>query len=235
MAAEPTTRETKVFRYSWKQALQVLALAGILLIGLIFTSGYSDVGVAVVLGIAALPASYFAWLAMRVKLIVSPEGVTYVERGNKTHVAWENIHAVSNAPVAGRTDSRQFRLLSHGNVVLSFEDEIRGSERAYRMIERRISVELYPRYREALDRGEVVQFGVVNLSKYALQLRQVNIATNEARLIREGHSLTVLRRGTGEVVITVEESDVPNINILMRAASEIDAHLVGTPRSGRAA
>jgi hypothetical protein len=194
----------------------------------------SLIGDALILGAALLFASYFAFLAVRIKLIIGPEGVTYVERGQTTTVTWDKIDAVSCSVVAGRRNVRQYRLLTNGTTALSFENEIADSERAYRMIERRISVDLYPRYKEALERNEVVKFGVVQLSKHTLQVRQVSVPVNDARLLKEGSMVTVLRRSSGDQLIAVDESEVPNINILMRAAGEVDPHLVGIARGGAA-
>lgn len=230
MPRDSTTQETKVFRYSWRPALTIVGGAiGMIVVITILTRGFSAVGAGIILAVSTLFASYFAFLAMRVKLIINPEGVTFYERGQTVSMTWENIHAVATAAVAGR-NARQYNLLNHGNVVLSFENEIANSERAYRTIERRIGVDLYPRYREALERGDVIRFGVVNLAKSGLNVRHVNLAVNEARLVRDGTALTVIKRATGEIAISVDEGDVPNINILMRAASELDPQLVGGPK-----
>jgi hypothetical protein len=235
MATEPTTRDTKVFRYSWMPAIRIIGAALALVIFLGVVSKVSLVGDAAILGASLLFASYFAFLALRIKLVIGPEGVTFVERGQTTTLKWENIHGVSSAPIAGQKGARQYRLLTNGTVTLSFENEIAESERAYRMIERRISVDLYPRVREALERNEVVRFGVVELSKQTLQVRHISVPLSEARVLKEGHDFIVLRRETGDQVIAVDEAEVANINILMRAASEIDPHLVGVERTARQA
>ena len=228
--------EKKVFRYSWRPMLTILGLATSLVVVISLLSGFSAVGVAVIYCMAFLPAAYFASLALRVRLVIDEKGVSFIERSETKAVSWDNLHAVASTAVQGRKGIREYRLLNHGNVVISFESEIGDSERAYRTIERRISVDLYPRYREALDRGDQVSFGVVNLSRHAINIRNVNLAVPDARLVRGATSLELLRRSTGEVVMSVDEGEVHNINILMRCATELDSQLVGTPRaSARAA
>jgi hypothetical protein len=228
MAVESKTTETKVFRYSWAPGLTILGLTLALLAVLAVVQGFSAVGVAVIGGMGALFASYFLYLAMRVRLVINADGVEFVERGKRTFVDWANIDAVSSASVPGRSNLRRYQLFSKGNVVLSFENEIADNERAYRIIERRIAVSLYPNYRAALDRGESVMFGAVRLSKLQLNVHFVSLALADARLMREGNSLKVMNRNTGETAIAVDEGDVPNINILIRACSEMSPHLVAS-------
>lgn len=226
MAVESTTTETKIFRYSWAPALTILGLSAGLVIALIVVSGFSVGGVALIGGLGVMFASYFVYLALRVRLVINADGVEFVERGKRTMANWADVDAVSSGAVPGRSNVRKYQLFSKGSVVLSFENEIADNERAYRIIERKIAVSLYPQYKAALERGESVMFGAVRLSKTQLNVHFLSIALADARLVRDGNSLKVMNRVSGETAIAVDEGDVPNINILLRAASEISAHTV---------
>jgi hypothetical protein len=227
-------QETKIFRYSWKAAGSIMGGAAVA-VGLLNIKWPSLTASLIILGVAAVFAGYFAWLALRVKLVIDATGVTFVETSETHSMTWDNIHSVACGPTAGRERVRTYTLYSHGSPVITFENEISDSERAFRTIERRISVQAYPRYHEALERGDIVEFGVIKLSKYNVTIRQLNIPVTDARFVREGHSLTLLRRTTAEAVVSVDEGEVQNINILLRCAAELDPHLVGNPRSFRAA
>lgn len=224
-AGDRHSGDRKVFRYSWRPALTALG-AGAALVALVSAlSGFSPVGAGVIMALSLVAALYFASLALRVKLVIDDQGVTLYER-QTTRVSWPNLHAVACAPVPGRRGVRQYRLLSHGQVVLTFESDLRDSERAYRTIERRLSVDLYPRCREALAHGEPVSFGAVSLSRDAVTLHHLNLPAAQVRLVREGPELLLVRRTSGDIIASVNEGDVPNVNLLMRLAAELDPALV---------
>ena len=77
-----------------------------------------------------------------------------------------------------------------------------------------------------------VSFGLVSLSRYSVTVRQANLPTSEVRLVREADALLLVRRATADVVLSVDESEIENVNLLLRLAQEIDPALVSVPRVG---
>jgi len=219
----PSANERRVFGFSWRPTFAVLGMSsGIFLVVSLLQRSFNVVALGLFAALTLPVAAYFASLALKVKLIIDKEGITLTERGDSKHVPWTSLDGVSVGTVPGRPGVRQYRLFSMNQVVVKFENEISDSERAYRTIERRLSVALYPAYKDRLDRGETVNFGLVAVSKYTLGIRHISIALNEACIARQAGSVALRRRVSPDALIVVDEGDVQNINVLLRLLSEID-------------
>lgn len=216
-----TAREKWVFRYSARPAAYVLGTGAVLfLVACLVQGKVSGLGAAATFAVCGPIGAYFLSLRMRVRLVIDEQGVLFVDRGRSTAVPWQDIHAVGSSVVEG--DIREYRLLKFGEPVLTWMNEVEDAEHAYRTIERRIGLTLYPWYRDRIERGEIVDFGPAALGQNFVRVGGVSSTLERSRLEHAQRELRLVERGTGEVLAAVEEGVVPNLGILLRIAAELD-------------
>ncbi len=160
-----------------------------------------------------------AWQSRGLRVLVFPEGVVRIRRGQAQAIFWDEVDQVWQKKTEGFwariwKGSLVF-ILQKPDLALQFDDSLPGLKKLGELILRNTLPFLLPRTLEAFEAGESLEFGKLKVNLQGLSHDQGTLAWADLQDIQlTADALVIYKKGKWTKWFQATVSEIPNFHVL---------------------